>query len=671
MADEEKKVSLVLDGKVEGLLSAMMQGQKAVESGVGAMTQQFGMLTGTLGKIPGIMGIVTAALAGGGMKDAIDTTKEVVGEVNKLSRTLGITAEQASVLRVAIDDAFLTVEDVTGGVNRLTKQLLTNEDAIKKLGVQTRDSNGNYRESLDIMLEVNSALSKIKAGTDQNVAGMSVYGRGWGEARNLMRLTSEAVDDARARAERLHLIFGSEGQQQVREYRSAMKDLDDVAESMKVTIGRELIPALTSLSVAFGEAGASVADGFSSSLRESMRMMAEHSLALNTFFKKASAIMNGGPLGTNWLTKSGRAEIGAELDAIEQLQQYGMERIAGRYGSYVKPASAPSTKDRLPGDFNDKNSGPSKTNKQYQDYIDWRKAWAEQQDMGPFTVEMLNARGEMSYDQQQSLNQRQWAQRNAGTDMMEYQDQFDRAAFENEQIASSQRMLERETEFNAMRAQMNGDNTAMEMLRIQQEEEAWMQSWAMQTSSFEEFERRKLLIEEMSAEKRKQLAQTEWTQRMQYGMQGISAMGNLFTSLNTLTKNKSKELQIVMKGIQIGEAIANTALGVTKALAQVPWPLDTVVAGAIAAAGAAQIAVIASSDSGGVGSSSNYPSYNSNPGTYAPVTQPVSAAQTAGPQVTIVVQGNVIGHDEWVENNLAPTIRELVGRNVSFGLQPV
>jgi hypothetical protein len=73
----------------------------------------------------------------------------------------------------------------------------------------------------------------------------------------------------------------------------------------------------------------------------------------------------------------------------------------------------------------------------------------------------------------------------------------------------------------------------------------------------------------------------------------VGAVGQLSSAMNGMAaehKNWAKAAQIV----SIGLAIMNTAQGVTKALADYPFPVSLVVAGIIAAAGAIQIATIAS-----------------------------------------------------------------------------
>lgn len=219
-----------------------------------SMTKAFDGVQGAIGGIGKAFAVVTTALAGGAMfKEALSTTKEVAGEIVKLKNSMGISAEEASVLRVALDDVFLTADDMAGAASRVTKQLVNNEAAFRALGVATRDQNGNYRSTIDIISETNSKLLEFSEGTDRNVEGIKIYGRGWDEARKTLKLTADAMNEGKKRAEELHLVFGESGLKAVKDYKLAMKDIDDVAESLKVNLGMELLPELTRLAVIFGE----------------------------------------------------------------------------------------------------------------------------------------------------------------------------------------------------------------------------------------------------------------------------------------------------------------------------------------------------------------------------------------------------------------------------------
>ena len=91
--------------------------------------------------------------------------------------------------------------------------------------------------------------------------------------------------------------------------------------------------------------------------------------------------------------------------------------------------------------------------------------------------------------------------------------------------------------------------------------------------------------ERLESEKRKALRQAEWNLAF-----------TLTSSLSTIARNAlgtSKKNAKLRKGIAYGEAVINTALGVSKALATGVYPINMLNAAAVSAAGAAQISTIA------------------------------------------------------------------------------
>lgn len=701
MADNEKTTKLILDGRPDGAIAALKSVQNAGQAFGKEMSGIFESLS-SFGGLPGMAASFVGILAGGAAKAAIDTTKDVAGEVQKLSKMMGITAEEASVLRVALDDAFLTVDDITAGSGRLTKQLLGNEDAFKKLGVQTRDNTGNYRNSVDIMMDVNTALSKIKEGTDQNVAGMAIYGRSWNEVRGLLRLNHAAMEEAKERAEELHLVFGEDGLKKVKEYKKAMKDLDDVTESLQVQIGRELIPVLTDLAVAFGTAG-TAAVGFFAKMNKGVKVDVKFVKNwLGTAVEKAVTFpgLAGG--------KEGLAEWREQNKNLDLLYQYNLGKISEEVGGLStpivkaigrRPEKAPLSPDGgKPGKPGVKSSDGLAKLKAHMDSY-----WADTEARETAFSEAMGAGAGYDLATYRS-NQLSWKPKkekfslqgrpesgfrqtgptteelnSQGIMSISQQAEFDARARVAAQNASNQEMIAIEREFMAHRATLRGDNSEIMRLLIDQEADAWTQSWAMQTSSFEEYERRKTLIEQDASEKRRQLAFQEMQLKLGWAASGFSSMSGIAESFYTLSNKKSRAAFEAAKVMKVGETVVNTAsaaMGAYNAMAAIPFvgpALGVAAAAAAIAAGAAQIAVInRQSPDGGSLPSSISPgggTYGSGTPSGPVVTQPQSSQQQNTTNLTIQIQGNMVSDERWVEEKLAPLIRDMaVNRNVNFGM---
>lgn len=247
------------DNQIKVELTAVDKNLAAVFAKAEASMRMFAATGNQLDSIFGGIGkgvaLLTAALAGGSMfGSAVAKTKEVAGEVKTLKEAFGITAEEASVLRVALDDTFISSDVVIGASARLTKQIVSNGEAFKRLGIDINDSSGKARPIIDVLIEANDKIKEFDKGFSQNAAATELYGKGWESLRDILKLNSGAMEDAKSRAAELNLVFGEDGLKDIKAYKSAMKDLEDVVESIKVQVGRDLIPELTKVGAEFSKA---------------------------------------------------------------------------------------------------------------------------------------------------------------------------------------------------------------------------------------------------------------------------------------------------------------------------------------------------------------------------------------------------------------------------------
>lgn len=143
----------------------------------------------------------------------------------------------------------------------------------------------------------------------------------------------------------------------------------------------------------------------------------------------------------------------------------------------------------------------------------------------------------------------------------------------------------------------------------------------------------------------------------------------VFTELANITSGvatHNKVLFRINQAAAIGNAIINTAEGVTKTLSAYPMPIAAVLAAAHLAAGVAQIAAIRSAQPGGGSTPSaigTVPTLNDQPlSPFQGAADSGSAASAPGSQITIIVEGSLIG-DEGVRQILADTLGELIDQD--------
>jgi hypothetical protein len=250
------EVSLEINADSTGVEAAMKRAQEAVVGGVEAMKGSIESLNGAFEAINGIMLAFTAVLAGGaGFKEAVNASVNAAIGAEDLGRQLGITASQASVLKIAMDENRVPMEAVTGAANKIAAAIKKNPEEFARLGVAIRDSNGNMRSSLDIMEDVNTKLAGMKEGTARNVEGQRIYGKSWEAIAPSLRLTTAAMDEAQEKAESLNLVVGKEGIAQAEAYRKAMAGVHTVFDGIEKAIGDAMLPMLTRLAQWFNSVG--------------------------------------------------------------------------------------------------------------------------------------------------------------------------------------------------------------------------------------------------------------------------------------------------------------------------------------------------------------------------------------------------------------------------------
>jgi hypothetical protein len=234
------------------VIAASKETQKTIETA-------FSSVGNMMGKLTGMIGGLTAVLAGGAaFKEVVSASNAWNGEAKKLSVTLGVTTQQASVMMVAMRHLGVDSDLMTTASSKLSKQVITNSDAFAKLGVKVKDTNGQYRPMTEIMANVNDKLKEIKNPIEQNNVGLQVYGKSWAELRGTLKLTSDEIEKARGKAETLGLIVGPEGVAQTKQYKETMNDMKLVMTSLEVQLGATVLPTLVQLGSWFSGVGPTV-----------------------------------------------------------------------------------------------------------------------------------------------------------------------------------------------------------------------------------------------------------------------------------------------------------------------------------------------------------------------------------------------------------------------------
>lgn len=205
---------------------------------------------------------MAAVVAGGAaFKSFIDEALRINAEASKLSKTLGITGEEAATLNTALGDIGSDSDAYSAAFLKFTRSLRTGGDELKALGVDVdalrsgqKDSNQVFQESLKI-------VGAYRAGVDQAQVAMKLFGRNVDDVRKLMRLNNELLEEARKKNEELNLGVSQEGVAAAKRYKAAMNDVGDVLSGFKKTVGEAVLPLFSEMAERLSSSGPAIVEG--------------------------------------------------------------------------------------------------------------------------------------------------------------------------------------------------------------------------------------------------------------------------------------------------------------------------------------------------------------------------------------------------------------------------
>lgn len=263
MADD--KASIVVDGDVSPLRQKLRDASRDFKQFGDEGKRSIEGVGGPLKALQEKFIAIGAVLAGGAVfKAAVTEAASFAEQSIQLGRALGISATEASGLKAALDDNNVTQEEFVRAAQQLSAKLKENEKDMQAAGLATRDAAGNLRPLNQLTIEAIGLLDDYKGGTDRAVAANILFGRGFELTSDLARLNNEEVRKSTEFARKLGLQVGEENVAAWEAYDNAMDGASTTMKAARVTIGNQLLPALTKLAewfVSLGPAAITVFKG--------------------------------------------------------------------------------------------------------------------------------------------------------------------------------------------------------------------------------------------------------------------------------------------------------------------------------------------------------------------------------------------------------------------------
>ena len=245
---DELKVKISSD--VAGVQTGMSQASAAVSQSVSTMKDSIGDLNGV---IKTFSGLIAGGLAGAALKGAIDAATSYNASILSLSRVMGQTTEQASVLATAIKIIGGSTEEYAAMNMRLGMHIKSNAEALEGFGVVLKDGNGHLLSQQEIFDNAIKTMGEYKEGADRNQFALYAFGRGAAEVYKYLNLNEGVMKTATDVANQYGLVIGGAAAQQTKQMSYQLNVLGIIFDAIKIQIGNEVLPTVVSFAGMLGE----------------------------------------------------------------------------------------------------------------------------------------------------------------------------------------------------------------------------------------------------------------------------------------------------------------------------------------------------------------------------------------------------------------------------------
>jgi hypothetical protein len=267
MADTDKSVNYGVTADASEFEKGMQKAADAAKGAAASVDAEFKKIGNAFAEVQKHLLLLAGIVAGGAFfKEAISASNQLTAETLKLSKMLGITGEEAGTLRTALEDIGSSGDDYVAVFTKFGRQLKSNEAGLQSLGIATRDSNGNLRDSNTLFTEALQSVGQYKSGLDQNTYAQTVFGKSIDDVMKLQKLNNKVLEEARQKNEELGLTITQDNVAASKAYKLAMNDVGDVLMAVKKVVGDAVMPIFTELAQYFASTGPYVVAVFKGAL---------------------------------------------------------------------------------------------------------------------------------------------------------------------------------------------------------------------------------------------------------------------------------------------------------------------------------------------------------------------------------------------------------------------
>lgn len=205
------------------------------------------------------VGLVAAgAVAGllGGSAAAIKGALSQADNIGKMAQSIGLPVEELSKLKHVADLSDVSLESLSTSMVRLSKNMSEvaggatgpAAEAFKSLGISVTDADGRMKSSSVIIGEVADKFSEYEDGANKTALAVALFGRAGAAMIPMLNAGSAAIEEAKNEAAQLGLVISKDTSSAAENFNDNMARLGKITDGVSIQVAARLAPALAQVS---------------------------------------------------------------------------------------------------------------------------------------------------------------------------------------------------------------------------------------------------------------------------------------------------------------------------------------------------------------------------------------------------------------------------------------
>jgi hypothetical protein len=260
----DKKVEVIITADASGVAKGVAVANTALGNLKTQLTSLGEVAAKAFSAIPGSATAAAAALVG-----AVKSAADYGDQLDNMSQRTGVAVEELAKLQYAAKLSDTSSEALGKGSGNLSKLMVAaaggaeeSSKLFEKFGINLRNADGTIRGTSDVLYDLADVFATMPDGPEKTALAMEFFGKKLGtELIPLLNAGGAGLREMADEAERLGLVINAEQAKAAADFNDNLDRLGQLAKSVGVNIGNQLIPWLNQL-IGTMDAASKSSEGF-------------------------------------------------------------------------------------------------------------------------------------------------------------------------------------------------------------------------------------------------------------------------------------------------------------------------------------------------------------------------------------------------------------------------